>query len=107
MFERWQIGWRKKDEGFCHKASLCLWDRMYGSDNVGMLSVCPLSGLHGAFHAVFAWITVLIILGMYILNFIPIQDFEGKIRNTGLILYYLSCFVWYVGITAYFFKARS
>lgn len=72
---------------------------------LGMLSVCPFSGLHGTFHAVFAWITLLVIIGMYIINFIPIQDFDGKIRRVGILIYYLVNFIWYMGITVYFFRA--
>lgn len=79
---------------------------MYYDNNKGMLSISRWPGLHGTFHAIMAWITLLTILIMYILNIIPMQDFDGKIRNTGLILFYLSNAVWYIGITAYFFDAN-
>ena len=72
-----------------------------------MLSICAIPGLYGTFHAIFAWITVLIIIAMYIVQLIPTSDPNGIIRTIPLVLYYVSTFIWYIGIVCYYFKAHQ
>ena len=73
----------------------------------GMLSICPFPGLYGTFHAVFAWITLVIMVVTEIIHIIPFSDMNGVIRTGSLVVYHLSNFIWYIGIVSYFFKSRE
>lgn len=70
-----------------------------------MLSICPSPGLYGTFHAVFAWLTLLIIVGMYVIHALPFPDPLGSWRTASLVIYYISNFCWYLGIVVYYFRA--
>lgn len=77
---------------------------MYLFFYLGMLSMAPIPGLYGTFHAVLAWIAWLFLMGMHVSYLYPFEDAFGRFRIIPTLGFYLICTIWYIGITAYFFS---
>lgn len=70
---------------------------------IGMLSMAPIPGLNGTFHAVLAWLAWLCLMGMHAVNLYPFDDDIGRFKAIPTLCFYSICVIWYVGIVAYYF----